>query len=103
MSIWYQVALSTADTTKYNVRFERYAINIVAGVQVFHVNDGVFTEEEFMNQFIESNHKIRFSGAGVVHHNGFTESLIKIVVNMSCTMMLHDSIHSPEVTIKAYL
>ena len=56
-----------------------------------------------MDQFIEKDQHILFSGAGYAHQNGVNKRGIQTVIQMACTMMIHSTRHSPQGTITAEL
>ena len=49
-----------------------------------------------MEELLNKQQKIRFSGAGDSHQNGAAERAIKMVVNMARTMLMHDALRCPE-------
>ena len=55
-------------------------------IKGYHTDNGIFNASEFMEEMLNNQQKIRFSGAGASHQNGAAERAIKTVVTMSRTM-----------------
>ena len=97
------VSFSAAYTIKAKLQFEREALLTGVHVLSYHTDNGVFTSAEVMQELLKNDQTILLSGVGAAHQNGITERAIKTVVSMTCTMMLHAAMRSPEGTITAEL
>ena len=51
-----------------------------------------------MENILNNQKKIRFSGAGALYKNGAVESTINMVVHMERSMLMHDSLRCPKDT-----
>jgi hypothetical protein len=96
VALRHQVSLSTTDTIKAKVDFERFAYHDGVYIQQYHTDNGVFNAKDFLKELIDSQQQVRFSGVGTGHQNGVAERGIQTVVNMARTMMLHAAMRSPE-------
>ena len=56
-----------------------------------------------MEELLNNQQKIRFSGSGTSHQNGAAERAIKMVVSMTSTMFMHAVIICNEDTFSAYI
>ena len=56
-----------------------------------------------MEELLNKQKKIRFSGAGASHQNGAAERAIKTVVTMARTMLMHAALRCPEETLSTDL
>ena len=92
----HQVPLSSTDTIKAKVDFERFTYHDGVYIQQYHTDNGVFNSKDFMKELIDSQQQVRFSGVGTGHQNGVAERGTQTVVNMARTMMLHAAMKSPE-------
>jgi transposase InsO family protein len=72
-------------------------------LQQFHTDNGIFTSKEFMEDLMDSEQSVRFSGVGAAHQNGSAERNIQTIANMARTMMLHAALRSPSGFITADL
>jgi hypothetical protein len=58
-------------------------------------NDTAFTSHAFELHLENFSQNIRFASAGTHHHNGHAKCAIRTVMSIACTMMLHATIHLP--------
>ena len=65
-------------------------------IKGYHTDNGIFNYLEFMEEMLKKHQKIRFSGAGA-SRQGEVECVIKTVVTMARTILIHMSIICPEV------
>ena len=71
----------------------------VAAIKVYNTNDnGIFNTLEFMEEMFNKRQNMRFSGDGASHKNGAAERIIKTVVNMASTMLMHAALIYPKDT-----
>ena len=56
-----------------------------------------------MEELLKKQQKIRFSGPGASHQNGAAERVIKTVVTMAKTMLMHAALRCPEDTLSTDL
>ena len=64
-------------------------------VKTYHTDNGIFNSEDFMQELLNSYHKICFSGTGYPNQNVVAEGAINILENMERTMMLHIDLRCP--------
>ena len=67
-------------------------------IKGYHTDNGIFNASEFMEEMLNNQQKIRFSGAGASHQNGAAERVIKPVVTMARTILIHAALRCPEDT-----
>ena len=101
IDIRHQVHLDSAETIEAKIKFEREAHNAGVVVQSYHTDNGIFGTEEFVNELLDKQQTVRFSGVGAAHQNGVAERSIQTVVYMARTMMLHAAMRAPEGFIKS--
>jgi hypothetical protein len=83
VALRHQVSLSSTDTIKAKVDFERFAYHDGVYIQQYHTDNGVFNAKYFMKELIDSQQQVHFLGVGTGHQNGVTERGIQTVVNMA--------------------
>lgn len=93
-----QVSLSTHATLQSKLNFEQLCADVGVVVQKY-LSDGAscFTSKEFNDHLSVFRQIIRFAGAGAHHHNP-AEREIRTIMSIARTMMLHASIHWPEMS-----
>ena len=96
VSLVHQVSLSETDTVQAKLHFERAADESGVVIQSYHTDNGVFTSAQFLEELLQNQQTIRFSGSGAAHQNGVAERAILNVVNMARTMMLHSAMRSAD-------
>ena len=94
--IKHQVAINATETVKAKLTFEREDKIQVVVIKGHHTDNGIFNSSEFMEELLNNNKKIIFSGAGASHKNGAPERAIKTVVTMARTMFMHTVIRCTE-------
>ena len=57
---------------------------------------GIFNASYFMEELLKNQLKKIFSGAGASHQNGAAERVIKTVVTMEMTMLMHTTLRCLE-------
>ena len=67
-------------------------------IKGYHTDNGIFNSSEFLEELLNNQQKIRFSGAGASHQNGAAERAIKTVVAIASTMLMHATLRCPEDT-----
>ena len=64
MIINHQVAINATETVKVKPTFEREAQSQGVEIKGYHTDSGIFNASEFMEDLLNKQQKIRFSGAG---------------------------------------
>ena len=67
IALRHQVSLSSTDTIKAKVDYERFAYHDGVYIQQYHTNNGVFNSKDFMKELMDSQQQVRFSGVGTGH------------------------------------
>jgi hypothetical protein len=70
-------------------------------VDAYHTDNGVFKSQLFVHEIHTNAQSIRFSGVGAKWQNDVAEGAIRIIVTRARTMMLHASLHWPEMDDKS--
>ena len=99
----HQVTLNTMEIIRSKLLFQRESQKYGLLMNKYHKYNVSFNSEGSMKQFLKSQHKIYLSGTGTPQQNLVAEVAIKIVVNLSRTIMIHASLNSPKVTMKPKL
>ena len=89
--VWNQIKFSADETVKDKLLYERDAVNYGILIQVYNIDNGVFTSKYLMNALIEKDQHTRFSGAGAAHQNGVSKRVIQTVFRMARTMLIHSA------------
>ena len=99
----HQVNLSAGEYLNSNLKYERDTTSCGILVQAYHMENGVFTSNNFIEVIIGKGQNIRFGGVGAAHQNGVSEISINTVTYMYHTIMIHKDIRSHEGFIKTYI
>ena len=83
----HKVVLNTVEIIMSNISFEREGHKYGVVVNTYHTDNVIFNAEEFMKYMFKSEQKINFGGTGDPQQNGVSEEEIKIVVNISKTII----------------
>ena len=67
-------------------------------IKGYHTDNGIFNASDCIEELLEKQRKIRFSGAGASHQNVVAERDIKMVVTMASTTLMHAALICPEET-----
>ena len=95
MIIKHQLSINTTETVKEKLTLEREAQSQVVVIKGHHTDNGIFNASEFMEQLLNKQKKIRFSGAGASNKNGAADCAIKTVVTIARTMLMHTVLRFP--------
>ena len=101
--IKHQVAINATETVKAKLNFEREVQSQEVVIKGYHTDNGIFNASDFMEELLNNQKKIRFSGAGASHHNGAAEGATKTVVTMERNMWMHSARRCPDDTLSVDL
>ena len=91
-----QVNINATETIKSKLSCEKgFKIHGVV-INGHHTDNGIFNGSKFIEEILNNQKKIRFSGAGASNQNGAIERLIKTLVTMGKTMLIHAALKCPE-------
>ncbi len=97
IKIYHQTSFSAADTVRSKQIFERDCMRHGVPISTYQSDNGVFTAVEFVSELEECLQARKLAGVGAHHHNGIVENAIRTVTERARAMMLHASLHWPEV------
>ena len=96
--IEHQVHLNTQETLKAKQACENTFRDYGVIVSEYLSDNGtVFTSKEYTRHLLEFGQVTSFAGVGAHHHNGVAERAIQKIMSCARTMMMHQSMHWPEV------
>ena len=95
------VAINATDTVEEKITFEREAQSQGVVIKGYHTDNGIFNASEFMEELLKKQQNIRFSGDVASHENMSVERVIKTVVTITSTMLMHAALRCPEDTFSA--
>jgi Reverse transcriptase (RNA-dependent DNA polymerase)/GAG-pre-integrase domain len=99
LHVEFQTNLNTHETINAKDNFELMCRDNGVIPQAYVSDNGsAFTSAAFTAKLRQFAQIIRFAGAGAHHHNGTAERAIQTIMSMARTMMLHASIHWPEMS-----
>ena len=98
VSIKHQVDINATENVKEKLNFEMEAHSQGGVIKVCHTDNGIFNASEFMEELLNKQQNIRFSGSGVSHKNGSSDRVINTVVTMARTVFMHAALRCPEDT-----
>ena len=65
----HKVAINTTKTVKQKINFDREYQSHGLVIKGYYTDNGIFNASEFMEDLLNNQQKIRFSGAGASHQN----------------------------------
>ena len=98
MSIKHQVAINATENIKSKITLEREYQSQEVPIKGYHTGNGIFNASEFLEELFGEQKKIRFTGAGTSYQNGTAERIIKTLVTMTRTILMHSALRSTEDT-----
>ena len=91
-----QQNLTSHETLEAKTRFEAMALDYGIIPQSYLSDNGpAFASHDYANRLKQFEQVSKFAGAGAHHHNGVAERLIRTIVSIAQTMMMHATIHRP--------
>ena len=94
----FQCHLNTHETLKAKTNFENCCRDVGVIPQEYLTDNGsTFSSQEFATQLSVFKQVLHFAGVGAHHHNAIAERGIRTIMSIARTMMLHASIHWPDV------
>jgi transposase InsO family protein len=87
--IYHQTSLTSEETLKRKLAFENFALSHGVNIKHYHVDNGRFKDNLFMNSIEEKGQTISFSGVGAHHQNGIAEKRIGDLQRRATTLLLH--------------
>ena len=95
----FQSHLNANETIEALQRFEALAADNGVIIKEYQSDNGAaFTSETFRKHLFDHGRNNRYSGAGSHHQNGKAERAIRTIMAMARTMLMHSSIHWPEIS-----
>ena len=95
--IEFQTSLSSHETLRAKLAFERQCRDVGIVVQTYMSDNGkAFTAKDFSEHLTEFKQVSKFAGVGAHHHNAQAERAIRTIMSISRTMMIHSGIHWPD-------
>ncbi len=95
MMVKHQESLNAAETLVGKRRLDREAKELGFRVKKFVADNGIFRCQEFLQDLVNRNQSIHFSGVGGKHQNGVAENAIGTVSTLTRTMLIHASLRWP--------
>jgi hypothetical protein len=92
-----QVSLRIGETLKGKHNYECFAKKINVKIKHYHADNAPFGGNEFKADIANQDLDLTFSGVGANHQNGVAERSIWTVTQWARAMLLHSSLHWPEV------
>ena len=93
---YHQVSLSSNETLRSKLAFERNCFQDGVAVQAYHADNGIYNSAEWLREIDKKGQGQRLSGVGAHHQNGTAERAIKTVMTRARTIMLHALLHWPD-------
>ncbi len=87
--VYHHLSMSSEETVKAKVSFERYARSHGVNIKHYHADNGRFKDKAFMRSIEDSGQTISFSGVGAHHQNGIAEKRIGDLQRRATTLLLH--------------
>ena len=99
MHVEFQTILNSHQTLKAKEAFERIARDHGVVVSKYLSDNGTaFTSHEYSKKLLDFKQVQRFAGVGAHHHNGKAERAIQTIMSISRAMLMHSSIHWPDLS-----
>ena len=88
MSIKHQVDINANETVKSNLTIEGEGKSQVLMINVYHTYNGIINTSKYMEELLNNQQNVRFSGASSSYQNGAAERNIKKVFTMSSAILM---------------
>ena len=92
----HQVSISATENVKEKITFDREAQSQVVAIKGYHTYNGIFSASEFVEDLLNKQKNIRFSGSGDSYQNGASCSTIKKLIITARTMLMYAAMRCPE-------
>ena len=94
--IEHQVSLGATDSINAKSSFERMVRDLGVSVSQYHADNGIYNSKAYVQDLIDNQQDIRYSGVGAKWQNGVAEGTIRTVVSKARILMIHAALHWPE-------
>jgi hypothetical protein len=89
-----QVLLGANETIMDKARFEQWIWDMAyAKVKYYHGDNGIFSAEEYCQEYINKEQTQSISGVGAHHQNAWAKCAIQTIMYIACCFMVHSSLH----------
>ena len=96
--IQFQTVLTTHATIASKIAFESFCRDHGVVPQKYMSDNGsAFTSVDFTNHLSTFDQITRYAGVGAHHHNGHVERSIQTIMSIARAMLIHSSMHWPDV------
>ena len=92
ISVHNQVSFTSEDKIMYKLKSEIEDMGEGVPVESYSTDNGIYMSKEFTRDMYRKVQGIRHSVVEGYHHNGVAENVIKNVVIIARTMMIHDAL-----------
>ena len=82
------MAINATGNVKAKLTFEEEDKSQGVMINIYHTDNVIFNTSKFMEELLNNQQKINFSGAVSSHKNGASERDIKKVVNMASVILM---------------
>ena len=89
-------SMSVEETLSSKKYYEQQVASYVVKVNRHHTDNGLYADKMFLDTVEDANQDIKFHAVGAHHHNGISESHIKILTLGARTLLLRARRHWPE-------
>jgi transposase InsO family protein len=87
--VWLQKSISSEETLKGKIAFERYCNSYGVSVMHYHADNGIFSANAWRSSCNELGQGLSFAGVNAHHQNGVAERRIRDLQEMARTMLIH--------------
>jgi hypothetical protein len=87
--IYHQTSMTSEETLKSKLAFERYALSHGVHIKHYHADNGRFKDTLFTRDIEEKGQTISYCGVGAHHQNGIAEKRIGDLQRTATALLLH--------------
>ena len=87
--VWPQKSTSAEETLAGKKAFEMYAHHSGITIERYHADNGIFREHQWVDDCTSKGQALTFAGVGIHHQNGVAERRIRVLQEMTRTLIIH--------------
>ena len=87
--VWPQKSTSAEETLVGKKAFEMYAHHSGVTIERYHADNGIFRAHEWVDDCTSKGQALTFAGVGAHHQNGVAERRIRVLQEMTRTLIIH--------------
>ena len=93
-----QVEHLVSFTTTETILAKQHMLDLGISIHTYQSDNGIFAAHGFLDEIEKGLQNIKFSGIGAPHQSSIAERAIQTILMKACTIMIHATLHWPDMT-----